>query len=576
MFFPGTQEMHIFAIGDWGGMDGSLNPIEGRTEIIAYSGGKVPGPSVFPRTRWNLMHDELLCSHKEFLKCFETHGDPPCAEGCGFVRGVDDNAQKLVAKAFKERAAQMQPQFILNVGDNFYWGGIEKTCGTPMNELSYTAHHQFNQIYEGVYNGPGLDGKAWISVLGNHDWGGRVFNNGWDQQIAYTWKSNRWVMPAAYYSTKAVFPDQNFSIDLFMLDSNMMDASDPEEDPEHNVCGSKYNPANADCSSQGGPASIKSCKKWFWDLWEEQKPWIQQKLKESEADWQIIVTHFPCGHEKVFYQQLHQHFGLDLLVTGHRHDQELWDPSRLGGLTCFVTGGGGGITSEATPDISNTTQWYGEAQYGFYDLVINKRFINITSINWNSTELMSAVVWPKAIPMPATKTASTTTTTTSAATHQNKTEPADDGAGASEQAVNRTSDNVTNQSSSAHVPSKTGDTAGDQPGNGHTSVTVGSSKQRIHNSSDQNDTEQTSTTDASGDKAGDKDADEDVDEDGAEDADEDRDNDTNNTDDDADTHRAGPDANAGSNADFISASIADADANADTDADTDIDADADR
>ena len=49
-------------------------------------------------------------------------------------QGVDDNPQILVANAFKARAALKDPQYILNVGDNFYWGGIEKTCGEPMNK----------------------------------------------------------------------------------------------------------------------------------------------------------------------------------------------------------------------------------------------------------------------------------------------------------------------------------------------------------------------------------------------------------------------------------------------------------
>uniref|UniRef100_A0A7S1KVD2 Calcineurin-like phosphoesterase domain-containing protein n=1 Tax=Alexandrium catenella TaxID=2925 RepID=A0A7S1KVD2_ALECA len=396
----GKQEMHIFAIGDWGGMDGSMNPIEGRPEIVAYSWGKRAGPSVFPRTRWDIDHAVQLCSHKEFIACFESHGQPPCAAGCGYVDGVDDNPQLLVANTFKARASQKDPSYILNVGDNFYWGGIEKNCGTPMGEISYTAHHQFNQIFEGIYQGAGLSNKPWLSVLGNHDWGGRVFNNGWDQQIAYTWASPRWRLPAPYWSQRVEYPDLDFSVDYVMLDSNFVDAKEPSEDPEHNLCGSKHNPPNADCKVADGPESIEACPAFFAQLWAEQKPWAESILKQSKATWQIIVTHFPCGHEQDWYGKLHSQYGLDLLVTGHRHDQELWLPemtykNHMAGLTCIVTGGGGGITSEATPDPSNQTDWYGEAQYGFYDLLISRDEIVIQSINYNGTNLMNATVRPR-------------------------------------------------------------------------------------------------------------------------------------------------------------------------------------
>ena len=394
----GTGEMHIFLIGDWGGLDGTLDTAENRPEMIAYDWGRQPGPSVFPRSRWDKPHKEKLCGHTAFVECFNTRGQPPCIEGCGYVPGVDDQPQLLVAEAFKARAALKDPQYILNVGDNFYWGGIEKTCGTPMDQISYPTKHQFDQIFEGIYQGPGLTGKPWFSVLGNHDWGGFKFNNGWDQQMSYTWFSDRWVLPAPYYKTTVVYKDLDFDVDYYFLDSNFLDAMPPEEDPNHNMCSSKNNPADATCASTGGPASVESCPQWFADLWAEQKVWIKNLLPQSTATWQIVVTHFPCGHEQGFYSQLRAQ-GLDLLITGHRHDQELWQPEHHWknhmGVTCIVTGGGGGITSEATPNPNNTVDWYGEAQYGFYDLTISKTEILIESINYDSELLLSYTVYPR-------------------------------------------------------------------------------------------------------------------------------------------------------------------------------------
>merc|ERR1719401_2251385 len=145
-----------------------------------------------------------------------------------------------------------------------------------------------------------------------------------------------------------------------------------------------------------------SCPQYFQDLWSEQKVWLEKKLSESDATWQIMVTHFPCGEDmqgQSFYRKLHQDLGLDFMVTGHRHDQEMWLPemtgkNHMGGLTCIVTGGGGGITSEATPDANNTEDWYGEGQYGFFDLTISKTALKVESVNWDGKVMKSPVVYP--------------------------------------------------------------------------------------------------------------------------------------------------------------------------------------
>lgn len=285
-----------------------------------------------------------------------------CPENCEYSHGIDDRAQILVANVMKQRAGTSNPQYVLNVGDNLYWSGIQEDCGSV--HATGKTSSDFSQAWLGVYGG--LVNKPWISALGNHDYGGYQFNHGWPQQIGYSFVNHNWVMPGRYFTRTMHHP--GFSAEYFVIDSNSYDAKSPDDDPMHNICSRQHNPGSASCAAAGGPESVSECKTWFWQSYYRQKAWLKTKLSQSKADWQVVVTHFPCGHDAGFYRFLHYRYGLDFLVTGHRHDQELWQSSSvLGGMTCIVTGGGGGITSEASTHGSMDS-----TQYGFFDITMSK------------------------------------------------------------------------------------------------------------------------------------------------------------------------------------------------------------
>eukprot|EP00930_Biecheleria_cincta_P081251 TRINITY_DN7005_c0_g1_i1.p1 TRINITY_DN7005_c0_g1~~TRINITY_DN7005_c0_g1_i1.p1 ORF type:complete len:643 (-),score=81.92 TRINITY_DN7005_c0_g1_i1:218-2119(-) len=378
MVVKGHEPMHLFAIGDWGGLDGAIVPPIGYDRMDQLKGGKAPGPHVFVKPR-----NSEICPLADMILCFDSHGGPGCRPECRYVEGVDNLAQLLVAKQMKLRALKSDPKAVLNVGDNFYWGGIPEPCGSsPMNSTSFIAKHMFDTIFDQIYQGPGLDGKPWLSCLGNHDYGGRQYTNSWDAQIAYTWHNDRWLMPAQYWMQRISFPDQDFSMDVYVLDSNMVDAFLPDLTPNHNMCSRAFNLQNTDCSKMGGPRSLDECPGYFSNLWKEQVTWVEQNLKMSKADWQIIMTHYPCGHEAAWYKKLHDELGLDLLITGHYHTQQVFPPGgHLGELACFITGGGGGILSEAPVD----GDW--SNSYGFFDMVVNKSQLVFESINFRGNSL---------------------------------------------------------------------------------------------------------------------------------------------------------------------------------------------
>jgi hypothetical protein len=152
--------------------------------------------------------------------------------------------------------------------------------------------------------------------------------------------------------------------------------------------------------------SIEGCVDWFWDSMEKQKEWLVEKIAASDATWKIINTHFPCGYDTEWFKKLKKEYGLDLLVTGHRHQQELWWPGspseyvqatmeRTGwdrdSPACLVSGGGGGILAQNFGYADYGTDL---ANYGFFDLTITKDQMLIEAIDWNGATFGNITIYP--------------------------------------------------------------------------------------------------------------------------------------------------------------------------------------
>lgn len=298
-----------------------------------------------------------------------------------FVKGIDDSAQMRVSRAMQAAANLVKVDYILNVGDNFYWGGIKGVCGDP--PFTADPSKQWNNTFEWVYDGS-LAAIPWLGVLGNHDYGGYKFTSKWEENIGYSWgggatNTRRWVTPALYWGQRVHYP--GFAVDYLFVDTNPTEAWLPGLNDDHNICSKAHNEVDDSCGAQG-PTSLAACHNWFWGMWDTQWVWLHKRLGQSlHSRWQIAVTHFPPKWFKSQWNCLADKYGIDLHISGHVHHQRILAPgdkmNDIHGPTCtIVSGGGGGITSEGIPSMGGH-----DDQYGFVDLMLTKDHITVHAIS---------------------------------------------------------------------------------------------------------------------------------------------------------------------------------------------------
>lgn len=303
---------------------------------------------------------------------------------------LDGAAQQRVAERMRKRLGELdkldtseRPKFVVNVGDNFYPGGINLHCGKP--DASATMS-QFKTAWMDVY-GEDLVSIEWWGVLGNHDYGGTCYRKAWDQQIYYTWNNENWVIPGQFWARKV--QHSTFTIDFFFIDHNVFDtttgtrqsqnicADNQEEHCQANIWPNEGH--NIEDCVPTGPHSKVECRGWFSRLWESNYEWLQKNVPASTADWKVVVSHYPptfdvgdAGRSRIEWKKWLPKNDIDLYICGHTHEQKIVEdflPTAV-----IITGGGGGVTSEQMPTPSGH-----DTSYGFMDVSIRLENITISA-----------------------------------------------------------------------------------------------------------------------------------------------------------------------------------------------------
>ncbi|NXC78768.1 PPA5 phosphatase, partial [Anhinga anhinga] len=110
------------------------------------------------------------------------------------------------AAAMGRAATDLGADFVLALGDNFYYKGVQDEWDP-----------RFQETFERVFTAPGLQELPWFVLAGNHDHAGNV-----TAQLAYSHHSPRWHFPHYYYSLRLSLPGTNASARLLVLDTVML------------------------------------------------------------------------------------------------------------------------------------------------------------------------------------------------------------------------------------------------------------------------------------------------------------------------------------------------------------------
>ncbi|CAL8269693.1 tartrate-resistant acid phosphatase type 5a [Gadus morhua] len=160
--------------------------------------------------------------------------------------------EQTTAREMGKIAKQMGADFVLALGDNFYYTGVD-SVDSP----------RFNDTFESVFTAKSLN-IPWYVLAGNHDHAGDV-----RAQIDYSRKSSRWRFPYFYYELNFRIPSTDKTLAIIMLDTVMLCGNSDDfvgEKPQR-------------------PLSAVDASR--------QLTWLKARMKKSRADFLLVAGHYP-------------------------------------------------------------------------------------------------------------------------------------------------------------------------------------------------------------------------------------------------------------------------------------------
>ncbi|KAM4038257.1 tartrate-resistant acid phosphatase type 5 isoform 1-T1 [Anomaloglossus baeobatrachus] len=274
----------------------------------------------------------------------------------------------LVADELANTASKWGADFILSVGDNFYYDGVKNVTDI-----------RFKATFENVFDGESLRHVPWYVLAGNHDHNGNI-----TAQVAYTNVSSRWIYPDLYYDLSFKIPSTNVTVRLLMLDTVVL-------------CG------NSDDFVGGQPLGAANVK-----LAEKQLNWLVEKLQTSKDEYLLVAGHYPVwsiaehGPTSCLVQHVEpllKKYRVTAYLCGHDHNmQYLQDNSGIG----YVLSGAGNFMENSRKHEEKVPEGYlrffqgeKETMGSFAYMKITPKEMKITYVKSGGKSLFQTTLYPR-------------------------------------------------------------------------------------------------------------------------------------------------------------------------------------